>query len=67
MKVLIEADGDRILGFAAFGAEAGEIVPVVQLAMSAGLPYTALSDSILTHPTIAERLVSLLSAVPARA
>jgi pyruvate/2-oxoglutarate dehydrogenase complex dihydrolipoamide dehydrogenase (E3) component len=67
MKALIEADGDRILGFTAFGPEAGEVMAVVQLAMSAGLPYTALLDSILTHPTMAEGLVSLLSTVPARA
>ena len=39
MKALIEADGDRILGFTAFGPGAGEIMAIVQLAMSAGLPY----------------------------
>jgi pyruvate/2-oxoglutarate dehydrogenase complex dihydrolipoamide dehydrogenase (E3) component len=67
MKALIERDGDRILGFTAFGSEAGEVLAVVQLAMSAGLPYTALRDSILTHPTMAEGLLPLFSAVPARA
>jgi pyruvate/2-oxoglutarate dehydrogenase complex dihydrolipoamide dehydrogenase (E3) component len=61
MKALIGAD-DRILGFTAFGAEAGEVMPVVQVAMSGGLPYTMLRDSVLTHPTIAEGLVSLFSA-----
>ena len=65
MKALIEQDGDRILGFAAFGVEAGEVLAVVQLAMKAGLPYTALRDAVLTHPTIAEGLVGLFSAVPA--
>jgi pyruvate/2-oxoglutarate dehydrogenase complex dihydrolipoamide dehydrogenase (E3) component len=67
MKALIEADGDRILGFTAFGPEAGEVVAIVQLAMSAGLPYTVLRDSILTHPTMAEGLIGLFSAVPAPA
>ena len=38
---------------------------VVQLAITAGLPYTTLRDSIITHPTLAEGLVSLFSAVPA--
>jgi pyruvate/2-oxoglutarate dehydrogenase complex dihydrolipoamide dehydrogenase (E3) component len=66
MKALIEADGGRILGFTAFGAEAGEIMAVVQVAMSAGLPYTALRDSILTHPTMAEGLISLFATVPAK-
>lgn len=63
-KALVEADGDRILGFTAFGPEAGEVMAVVQVAMLAGLPYTALRDAVLTHPTMAEGLVGLFSAVP---
>jgi pyruvate/2-oxoglutarate dehydrogenase complex dihydrolipoamide dehydrogenase (E3) component len=66
MKALIEREGDRILGFTAFGVEAGEVMAVVQVAIGAGLPCTALRDSVLTHPTIAEGLVVLFSAVPAR-
>ncbi len=66
MKALIEADGDRILGFTAFGPGAGEIMAIVQLAMSAGLPYTVLRDSILTHPTMAEGLIPLFAKVPAK-
>ena len=62
LKALIERDGDRILGFTAFGAEAGEVMAVVQVAMAAGLPYTMLRDAVLTHPTIAEGLVVLFSA-----
>jgi pyruvate/2-oxoglutarate dehydrogenase complex dihydrolipoamide dehydrogenase (E3) component len=67
MKALIEADGDSILGFAAFGAGAGEVMAVVQVAMIASLPYTALRNAILTHPTMAEGLVVLFSAVPSGA
>ncbi|WP_020474773.1 dihydrolipoyl dehydrogenase family protein [Zavarzinella formosa] len=63
-KALVEADGDRILGFAAFGPEAGEVMPVVQMAMTAGLPYTALREAVLTHPTIAEGLTVLFSSRP---
>jgi len=63
IKALISED-DRILGFTAFGANVGELLPVVQLAMSANLPYTAIRSLIVTHPTISEGLVSLFSAVP---
>ena len=63
MKGLIEADGDRILGFTMVGPEAGEVMAVVQMAMLAGLPYSALRDAILTHPTMAEGLNSLFSNV----
>ncbi|CAN5611379.1 mercuric reductase [soil metagenome] len=63
MKALIEADGDRILGFIAFGVEAGEVMAVVQVAMANNLPFTVLRDSVLTHPTIAEGLGVLFSAI----
>jgi pyruvate/2-oxoglutarate dehydrogenase complex dihydrolipoamide dehydrogenase (E3) component len=64
MKALIGAD-DRILGFTAFGAEASELMAVVQTAMLAGLPYTTLRDAIWTHPTAAEGLIGLFSNPPA--
>jgi pyruvate/2-oxoglutarate dehydrogenase complex dihydrolipoamide dehydrogenase (E3) component len=59
-------ESDRILGFTALEAEAGEIIAVVQVAMIAGLPYTVFRDAIFTHPTMAEGLIPLFSAVPAR-
>jgi hypothetical protein len=37
---------------------------VAQVAMAAGLPYTALRDAVLTHPTMAEGLAGLFSSVP---
>jgi pyruvate/2-oxoglutarate dehydrogenase complex dihydrolipoamide dehydrogenase (E3) component len=63
MKALIEQDGDRILGFTMIGPEAGEVMALVEMAMLAGLPYTALRDAILTHPTMAEGLNALFSSV----
>jgi pyruvate/2-oxoglutarate dehydrogenase complex dihydrolipoamide dehydrogenase (E3) component len=65
MKLLLDADSDRILGFAMLGPEAGEVIAVVQTAMLAGLPYTGLRDAIFTHPTMAEGLTVLLANVPA--
>ena len=64
LKALIAADSDRILGFTALGAEAGELIAVVQTAMLAGMPYTTLRDAILTHPTIAEGLTVLFAGEP---
>ena len=60
IKALIGTD-DRILGFTAFGADASELMAVVQTAMLGGMPYTALRDAIFTHPTAAEGLVALFS------
>ena len=63
LKALIAAD-DLILGFTALGVGAGELLAPVQLAMSAGLPYTALRDLIVTHPTMSEGLMYLFSSTP---
>ena len=66
MKTLIDAHTDRILGFTAFGPEAGELMGTVQLAMLAGLPYTALRDAMFAHPTMTEGLKALFMGVPQR-
>ena len=67
MKALVAGSDDRILGFAMIGAEAGEVMAVVQTAMLADLPYPKLRDAILAHPTMAEGLGSLFANVPPRA
>ena len=64
LKALVEINGDRILGFTAFAVGGGEIMASVQIAMIAGLPYTALRDAILTHPTLVEGLGALFSSEP---
>ena len=63
-KALIAVDSDRILGFTAFAPEADAVMTIVQVAMTANLPYTALRDAILTHPTMAEGLAALFRSIP---
>jgi pyruvate/2-oxoglutarate dehydrogenase complex dihydrolipoamide dehydrogenase (E3) component len=65
LKALVESNGERILGFSAFAVGAGETMSCVQIAMTAGLPYTALRDAILAHPTLAEGLSPLFASAPA--
>jgi pyruvate/2-oxoglutarate dehydrogenase complex dihydrolipoamide dehydrogenase (E3) component len=67
MKVLVGENDDRILGFTMIGAEAGEVIGVMQTAMLAGLPYWRLRDAPFAHPTMAEGLGLLLANVAARA
>jgi pyruvate/2-oxoglutarate dehydrogenase complex dihydrolipoamide dehydrogenase (E3) component len=64
LKALVDTGSDRILGFTAFGVDGGEIMGSVQIAMIAGLPYTALREAIITHPTLLEGLVVLFSSTP---
>jgi hypothetical protein len=66
LKALISDESDEILGLTAFGAEAGEVMSVVQTAMLARMPYTSLRDAILAHPTMAEGLTVPFAAVPDR-
>lgn len=65
VKALIGAQTDEILGFTAIGTQAGELMSVVQTAMIAKLPYTALRDAIFAHPTMAEGLTVLFAGAPA--
>ena len=67
MKALVGERDDRILGFTMIGAEAGEVMAVVQTAMLADLPYPRLREAALAHPTMAEGLGFLFANVPPRA
>jgi pyruvate/2-oxoglutarate dehydrogenase complex dihydrolipoamide dehydrogenase (E3) component len=63
MKAVIDAETNRILGCAVLGIEGGEIMAMIQIAMMGDLPYTALRDAVFAHPTLAESLNTLFSAV----
>jgi pyruvate/2-oxoglutarate dehydrogenase complex dihydrolipoamide dehydrogenase (E3) component len=62
LKAIVDARSDQILGFAMLGAEAGEVTAVVHIAMLGKLPFTALRDAVLAHPTMAEGLNSVFGA-----
>jgi pyruvate/2-oxoglutarate dehydrogenase complex dihydrolipoamide dehydrogenase (E3) component len=63
MKVLVDTDDDRILGFTMIGSEAGEVMATIQTAMLAGLPYTQLRDAVFAHLTITEGLGPLFAGI----
>jgi pyruvate/2-oxoglutarate dehydrogenase complex dihydrolipoamide dehydrogenase (E3) component len=64
MKAVVDAHSDRILGFTAFGPEAGELMGTVQAAMLGGLPFSTLRDGVFAHPTMTEGLKYLFAGVP---
>jgi pyruvate/2-oxoglutarate dehydrogenase complex dihydrolipoamide dehydrogenase (E3) component len=63
MKLVVDADTDRILGAAILASEGGEVVQIIQAVMLAGAPYTLLKGAVYIHPTLAEGLWSLMEAV----
>ncbi len=59
LQAVVDADSGRILGASILAAEGGEVMAVIQVAMRAGLPSTALRDMVFAHPTMAEGLNDL--------
>lgn len=59
MKAIVDRQSKQILGCAILGAEGGELMAMVEIAMMAHLPYTALKDAIFAHPTLAEAFNNL--------
>jgi pyruvate/2-oxoglutarate dehydrogenase complex dihydrolipoamide dehydrogenase (E3) component len=61
LKAVVDAESERILGFAALGLEGGEIMAMAQIAMMGDVPYTALRDGMFAHPTLAEAFNNLFA------
>lgn len=61
LKAVTDAESGQILGAAVLGLEGGEIMSQLQIAMMGRLPYTALRDSVFSHPNFAEALNSLFT------
>lgn len=63
LKAVIDRETDQILGCSLFCHSAGEVMSVVQMAMLGRVPYTAVRDTIFTHPTMAESLNLLFAGI----
>lgn len=65
MKIVIDADTDRVLGAAILGSEGGELVQTLKLLMMADAPWTLLEKAIYIHPTLTEGFFTLMDNVKA--
>ncbi|WP_435271851.1 mercuric reductase [Streptomyces parvulus] len=63
MKAVVDADTGQILGAAVLGAEGGEIMSIIQVAMLGKLSADDMANAVFTHPLLAEGLNSLFSTV----
>jgi pyruvate/2-oxoglutarate dehydrogenase complex dihydrolipoamide dehydrogenase (E3) component len=61
LKVIVNADDRKILGAAILCAGGGELMSVMQVAMTGGLTCDTLRDAIFAHPTFAESLNNLFA------
>ena len=60
MKVVVDADSQKILGAAILGIGGDEVVHAFLDIMAAGAPYTAISRTMHIHPTVSEYLPTIL-------
>jgi pyruvate/2-oxoglutarate dehydrogenase complex dihydrolipoamide dehydrogenase (E3) component len=60
MKVVVDGASQRLLGAAIFGVNGDESIHCLLDAMYAKAPYTAVSEAVHIHPTVAELLPTVL-------
>jgi pyruvate/2-oxoglutarate dehydrogenase complex dihydrolipoamide dehydrogenase (E3) component len=63
MKIIVDAETDRILGASILGIEGGELVQILGALILANAPYTVLKGAVYIHPTLAEGFFGLLETV----
>jgi glutathione reductase (NADPH) len=63
MKLVVDADSDRVLGCHLVGPDAGEIIQGLAVALKAGATKQIFDDTIGVHPTAAEEFVTMRTPV----
>ncbi len=63
MKVVIDADNDRILGAAILGPGGGEVVQTLMVLMMADASWKLLDGAVYIHPTLTEGFFALMKSV----
>lgn len=63
MKLVVDADTDRVLGCHMVGPEAGEIIQGLAVALKAGATKRVFDETIGIHPTAAEEFVTMRTPV----
>jgi len=62
IKIIVDADTDRVVGVHMVGAEAGEIIQGMAIAMKAGATKAVFDSTVGIHPTTAEEFVTMREA-----
>lgn len=62
MKLLVEAEGDRVVGCHILGEGAAEMIQLVAIAIRLGATKAAFDATLALHPTAAEELVTMREA-----
>jgi glutathione reductase (NADPH) len=65
MRLIVDSDTDKVLGVHMVGADAGEIIQGMAVALKAGATKRVFDDTIGIHPTSAEEFVTMRAPVSA--
>ena len=60
IKLLVDAQGERIVGATVLGVSGDEVIQVISNFMATGASYRVLREALPIHPTIAEFLPFVL-------
>ncbi|MCH1555584.1 MAG: glutathione-disulfide reductase [Pseudomonadales bacterium] len=63
MKIIVDDATDRVVGIHMVGAEAGEIIQGLAVAMKAGVTKAIMDQTVGIHPTAAEEFVTMRTAL----
>lgn len=59
MKIIVDADNDKVLGVHICGEGSGELIQAIGIAVSMGATKADFDNTIAVHPTAAEELVTM--------
>ena len=62
LKLVVDADSDRVLGCHMLGPEAGEVIQGLAVALNAGATKRQFDQTLGIHPTVAEEFVTMRTA-----
>ncbi len=63
LRILVDADTEEFLGATILGLHADDLVQIISTCIQAGVKYPALRQALPIHPTMAEYLPSVLTAL----
>lgn len=61
MKMLVDAETDKVLGVHLIGGDAGELIQIIGVTLSMGATKADYDRTVAVHPTAAEELVTMRS------
>lgn len=63
IKIVVDRKTDEILGATIFGVGGDELIGIINVMMQSHLPYSALQNTVIPHPTVGELIPFMFSSL----